>query len=134
MDLRQYFMDLRAIEAELEGSKTRDGVVYVTSIFHREKNSTAGSTLSASCRNAARVITDGTHRVATPQEVENFMEMQAIALEETIKAEQLKKKQYIVVVDQKQPSETGALGGNPFRLTGNEGGGRTAGKTGDKTD
>ncbi len=108
MDLRAYFNDLRGTEAELE-QVAKDGVVYVTSVFHREKNSTPGSTLSATPRNAARVITDGTHRQATSDEVKAFFAHQRKQLEHTTKMEQLKKQQYIVVVDQHQPSQSAML-------------------------
>lgn len=104
MDLKAYFADLRATQAKLD-QKAEDGVVYVTSVFHRERNSTPGQTLSASTENAARVITDGTHREATVEEVAAFHQRQREELERTTKSEQLKKKQYIVVVDQHQPSE-----------------------------
>lgn len=114
MDLRQYYNDLRAKESELEKvAKAQDGVVYVTSVFHREKNSTAGATLGASPRNAARVITDGTHRDATEDEVRAFYIRQQEQLSATTKMEQMKKKQYIVVVDRNEPSESAMLGGLP---------------------
>ena len=104
MDLKEYFQDLRAEEAKLEKSHP-DGVVYVTSLFHRERNSTPGSTLSATCRNAARVITDGTHREATQEEIDGFMRHQQEQLRKNTQSEQMNKKQYIVVVDQKADAE-----------------------------
>lgn len=110
MDLKEYFRDLHAKEAELE-KKYPDGVVYVTSLFHRERNSTPGSTLSATCRNAARVITDGTHREATKEEIESFLEHQQEQLRRNARAEQANKKQYIVVVDQKETSGEPAFAG-----------------------
>jgi hypothetical protein len=110
MDLREYFGDLHAKEAELE-KKFPEGVVHVTSLFHRERNSTPGSTLSATCRNAARVITDGTHREATQGEIEGFALHQQDQLRRNTAAEQANKKQYIVVVDQKESAEPVFAGG-----------------------
>jgi hypothetical protein len=104
VDLKEYYRDLHAIEADLE-KRHDDGIVYVTSLFHRERNSTPGSTLSATCRNAARVITDGTHREATSEEVDAFLLHQQDQLRRNAKAEQMNKKQYIVVVDQKETFE-----------------------------
>lgn len=112
MDLKLYYQDLRATEEVLRSkSRATDGVVYVTSVYHREKNSTAGQTLSAEPRNAARVITDGTHREATKDEVAAFHEQQQIELRKNVKMEQLKKQQYIVVVDQHQPNQAAAVHG-----------------------
>ena len=110
MDLRAYFGDLHAKEAELE-KKFPEGVVHVTSLFHRERNSTPGSTLSATCRNAARVITDGTHREATQEEIDGFMRHQQDQLRRNTQSEQMNKKQYIVVVDQKESAEPVFAGG-----------------------
>jgi hypothetical protein len=98
MDLIQYYNDLNKIAAKLEQDFPNQPV-YVTSTFNRDRNSTAGVTLSASYRNAARVITDGTHRIATPAEVAKFIEMQEKNLENSIKAEQRKNKQFVVMVD-----------------------------------
>ena len=104
MDLREYYRDLHKVEAGLEKNNP-DGIVHVTSLFHRERNSTPGSTLSATTRNAARVITDGTHREATSDEVLGFLKQQQDQLRINTAAEQKNKRQYIVVVDQKADSE-----------------------------
>ena len=101
MNLREYFDDFRRVESQLE-KEHADGVVYVTSVFHRERNSTPGSTLSATCRNAARVITDGTHRLATEEEIKGFLAHQQTELRKNAASEQKNKRQYIVVVDQKE--------------------------------
>ena len=100
MDLKEYFKDARAEEARLE-AKHKDGVVHTTSLYHRERGSTAGATASATCRNAARVITDGTHREATEEEIDRFLQHQQDQLRRNSAAEQANKKQYIVVVNQK---------------------------------
>jgi hypothetical protein len=100
MDIVSYYGDLAKIEADLK-DKFKDRVVYVTSLFHRERNSTAGAVLSATPHNAARVITDGTHRLSTKEEIEDFLQHQQEELERSTISEQAKKKQYIVVVDQK---------------------------------
>ena len=113
MDLKSYFDDLHKAEAEFE-KKHPDGVVYVTSMFHRERNSTPGRTISASCRNAARVIADGTHREASKEEVDAFLAHQEDELRRNTSAEQKNKRQYIVVVDSdRQAAPVGVFPGVP---------------------
>ena len=102
MDLKEYYRDLRKKEAELE-KEYPDGVVYITSLFHREKNSTPGSTCSARWFNAARAITDQTHRIATREEVQGFLQHQQDELKRNTQSEQRNKKQFIVVVDRDEP-------------------------------
>jgi hypothetical protein len=111
MDLKEYYRDLHAIEAKLE-DKHPNGVVHVTSVFHRERNSTPGTTLSATCRNAARVITDGTHREATEEEIAGFLDHQQKELRRNTMSEQKNKQQYIVVVDQKENVADSIFAGN----------------------
>lgn len=116
MDLKEYYNDLRKTESDLEskcgqGKRYPDGVIYVTSLFHRERNSTAGRTLSATTRNAARVITDGTHREATEEEIINFLDHQQDELRRNTAAEQKNKRQYIVVVDQNDKTGENAVFG-----------------------
>lgn len=96
MDLKEYFTDFRKIEAKLSQDHP-DNIVHVTSKFYRERNSTEGSTASATCRNAARVIADGTHRESSEDEIEAFYEHQQKELEKNSRSEQLKKQQYVVV-------------------------------------
>lgn len=103
MDLREYYKDLHRTEAELE-RRFPDGEVFVTSQYHREKNSKAGRTISSTCYNAARVITDGTHREATDAERESFLALQEKNRIAAIRQEQMKKQQYVVVVDPDQPA------------------------------
>lgn len=98
MNLQEYFQDKRKLMVVLDKDHP-DGVVHVTSVFHRERNSTPGATASATVSNAARVITDGTHREATPAEVREFLAHQERQRVMVARSEQLKKKQYIVVVD-----------------------------------
>lgn len=109
MDLKEYFADKRTVEAQLEREFPND-IVYVTSVRHREKNSVAGQTLSATHANAARVITDGTHRLATAEEVRGFLELQNSNRLKSVKAEQAKKQQYIVVMDGENLSDAGLMG------------------------
>jgi hypothetical protein len=102
MDLKEYFGAIRTEAARLEKSDhDRKGFIHVTSIFHRERNSTAGRTYSATYLNAARVITDNTHREATRAEVDGFFAHQDQELRKNMAMEQKNKKQYIVVVDEK---------------------------------
>jgi hypothetical protein len=97
MDLKQYYGELAEKEEELLKSSGKNKVVYVTSRFYRERNSTPGATVSATPYNAARVITDGTHQLATQEEIAKFVKHQQDELTKNIKAEQSKKQQYVVV-------------------------------------
>ena len=101
MDLRAYYNDKHAKMAELEKSSP-NGAVYVTSLFNRERNSQAGATLSATIENAARVITDGTHRLATQEEVDAFIKMQEKNRAAVARSEQERTKQVVVFVDERQ--------------------------------
>ena len=106
MDLRSYFTDLNAKQAELV-DKFGSNPVYVTSIFNRDRGSVEGTTLTASPRNAARVITDGTHREATKEEIAKFLAHQQTNLTEIMKSEQRKKQQFVVMMT---PAEAGLSG------------------------
>jgi hypothetical protein len=97
MDLKAYYSELSEKEAELLKGSGKNKVVYVTSKFYRERNSTPGSTVSATPANAARVITDGTHQLATQEEIAKFIKHQNDELTKNIRAEQSKKQQYVVV-------------------------------------
>jgi hypothetical protein len=102
MDLKLYFDDYKKNVAKLE-KEHPDGVVHVTSLFQRDRGSTPGSTASATCTNAARVITDGTHREATEEEIDAFYQRQQDELRKNIRAEQAKKQQYMVVMGEGNP-------------------------------
>jgi hypothetical protein len=104
MDLRQYFMDKREEEAKLK-QQFPEGVVYVTSKFYRERNSTAGAVFSATISNAARVITDGTHRVSEEPEIRSFLDHQEKELRKHAMAEQGKRQQYMVITSGVTPQE-----------------------------
>ena len=105
MDAKEYFQDLRQTEAGLM-KKNKSNLVYVTYVKNREKNSTAGSTMSADAYNTALVITDGTHRIATSEEIRGFIDLQERNRVTAIKAEQRKRQQLVVLTDDRQPSES----------------------------
>lgn len=98
-NIREYYTDLRNTEKEFQRNYPA-GVVHVTSLFNRDRGSTAGTTTSATCYNAARVVTDGTHRLSTPEEIEAFEAHQQRELIRNQAAEQRNKKQYLVVLNQ----------------------------------
>lgn len=104
MDAKEYFQDLRQTEAGLT-KKYKGNLVHVTSVKNREKNSTSGSTMSADAYNAARVITDGTHRIATSEEIKSFIDLQERNRVSAIKSEQRKRQQLVVLTDDRQPAE-----------------------------
>ena len=107
MDLKSYYADIRAKESEL-ARKYQDGVVYITSLYHREKNSTEGATCSATCKNAARAIVDQTHREATPEEVKQFIQLQHSNKVKAASMEQNRNRQYVMVVNENEKELTGS--------------------------
>lgn len=100
MNMRDYYSDKLLEERRLR-DKHPNGVVFVTSVFNRDRSSVAGQTLSATCSNAARVITDGTHRESTKDEIKAFITHQQQQKVSLALAEQKNKQQYVMVVDRK---------------------------------
>ena len=104
MDLRQYFSDKREEMANLK-QKFPEGVVHITSKFYRERNSTAGATYTATIENAARGITDGTHRLSEDNEIQEFNDHQERELRKHARSEQAKRQQYMVITSGVTPQE-----------------------------
>jgi hypothetical protein len=50
--------------------------VFVCSVFNRDRNTTAGSVALANRRLGAQRIIEGTHKVATPEEIEGYLDLQ----------------------------------------------------------
>jgi hypothetical protein len=71
-------MDLRALRRDILKKKTEleqaypSGYLYVTSLDNREKNVSAGTVTEVNIPNAARVLTERTHAVSTPEEIEAY--------------------------------------------------------------
>jgi len=104
MDLREYFGELRVTEKDLE-KKHPNRVVYVTSVKNSMKNSTPGATFSTTPYNAARGITDETHRLATDDEIQAFIDHQERNRVTNQRSEASKKKEIVVVMDRSQVRE-----------------------------
>lgn len=104
MDLREYFGELRKTETRLI-DKFPNRVVFVTSVKNSSKNSTAGATYSTTPYNAARGLTDETHRESTTDEIEAFMAHQENNRVETQRSEAKKRKEIVVVMDRQQVHE-----------------------------
>ena len=96
MDTRAYFSEVRELEQRLESEHGQ--IVHITSLKHRDKNSTAGATYSARPYNAARCIVDETHRLATKEEIAAFEELQKRNFAESTRSEAKKKQQVVVPV------------------------------------
>jgi len=103
MDVRQYYSDRRKIAVDLV-KQFPDGIVYITSIFNRERNTTEGATCSVGIDNATRCLVEGTHRLATEEEIDRFNQLQETNRVEAAKGEQRKRQQYVVVVNEGDPS------------------------------
>jgi hypothetical protein len=71
MDLKAFKRDMLKKQAELELAHP-SGYLYVTSQYHREKNVAAGTVTEVNIPNAARVLTERTHAVSTPEEIEAY--------------------------------------------------------------
>ena len=54
------------------------GFCLVASVFNPEKNSTPGCLTEVTVADAARLLTDGTHRVATADEVSAYTNRQGV--------------------------------------------------------
>ncbi len=104
MDLREYFGEVRKVEKELEG-KYPNRTVYITSVKNSMKNSTPGATFSATPYNAARGIADETHREATAEEIQAFLDHQERNRVMNQRSEAGKKKEIVVVMDRQQVRE-----------------------------
>lgn len=104
MDLREYFTGLRTTEAEL-AKKYPNRVVYVTSVKNSMKNTTAGATFSTTPYNAARGMQDETHREATAEEIQAFLDHQERNRVMNQRSEAGKKKEIVVVMDRQQVNE-----------------------------
>lgn len=107
MDLTAYFAEKREIAAHLVDVYGKNGVVHITSLRHRESGTTAGTTLSATIDNAARVIANGTHREATRAEITAFMQHQERNRVTSMTMEQARKREFVVMVDSQAPSMAG---------------------------
>ena len=101
MDLVEYFRNVRS-EEKLLDQKHPNRVVYITSVKNSAKNSLAGMTVSATPYNAARAITDETHREASDTEIKLFLEHQERNRLDTQRSETRKKKEIVVVMDRGQ--------------------------------
>lgn len=108
MQVKEYYSDIHKLQRELE-EEFESGEIFLTSVFNRDKNSVAGCVSTASPENAARVIVDGTHRLSTDDEVKEYKKMLEDNRVAIAKAEQQKKQQYIVVVDQKADNASAVL-------------------------
>jgi hypothetical protein len=67
MDLQQYWKDRRAIQNGLP-----EGDVFLVSIENPRRGWTGGIVTEVSREIAARDIAEGSHRIATPEEVEAY--------------------------------------------------------------
>lgn len=98
MDLQEYYKNIRKEEARLKeefGTRT----IYVMSVKNSSKNTLPGKVHAASHYNAARVLVDETHRLATEDEVRGYLDHQEDCRQEALRSEARKKKEVVVVMD-----------------------------------
>lgn len=75
MDIQKYYQQVRLTREELT-KQIPSGFCLVMSVANLEKNSTAGNLCEVTVADAARLLTDGTHRLATPEEVDGHRSAQ----------------------------------------------------------
>lgn len=71
MDIPAFRAAIRAKRSELAADYP-DGCLYVTSLNNRLYNTTAGKVCEVTVDNAARLLTQETHRIATESEIAAF--------------------------------------------------------------
>lgn len=75
MDTQTYYAKIRETREEL-AKQNPQGFCLVISVANLEKNSTAGTPCEVSLYDAARLMTDGTHRVANEKEADAYRNRQ----------------------------------------------------------
>jgi hypothetical protein len=78
MNNESYYSDLRAKTNAL-AAQYPDGCLLVVSVSNRLKGSTGGTIAEVDTANGARIILDGTHREANPEEARLYREAQELA-------------------------------------------------------
>jgi hypothetical protein len=92
MDLKRYWAAVRKEEAGLPGAP--DEPVFIVSQDNELSGTTAGKVSAASRQYAARWIAGGTHKLASPEEIERYIADLKARTEAIAKAE-LEKKQTV---------------------------------------
>lgn len=80
-ELEEYYDD---VDEEI---KKRPSAVYVISVRNRQAGTTPGAVSIVTVGHAAQLITDGTHEIAKPEQIEGYLKAQADRLEQVRSAE-----------------------------------------------
>jgi hypothetical protein len=92
MDLKKLWNAIRTVEASLPG---KDGdPIYIISVENEVTNTTAGSISAAPRQYAARWIATGTHKLASPEQIEQY-HAELKARTDAINRTELEKKQTV---------------------------------------
>ncbi len=75
MKTAEYYAEVRKMAARLD-EQFPQGFCVLTSVANRDKNTVAGNVTEAANDNAARCLVEGTHRLATEDEVAEWREHQ----------------------------------------------------------
>lgn|ERR1019366_2285300 len=97
MTSETYYSDLRAKKDSL-AAQYPDGCLLVASVANRLRGSTAGNVCEVDIANGARLLLDGTHREANPEEVQLFREAQELQARVTTDPLQAARKQFGLLV------------------------------------
>lgn len=102
-NVNKYYADIAAKRTELAGQFPQ-GDCLVISVNNQDKNSTAGNMAEVPVGMAARLLVEGTHRVATPEDHKAFKDGQEKARKD-IAAANLEnvRKQFSDVLGGKRP-------------------------------
>jgi hypothetical protein len=71
MDVKQHNQDIADAVRELS-PRYPDDTVIVMSLTNRDRNSTAGRVVEVNVKQAAKLVVEKTHRLATAEEIEAF--------------------------------------------------------------
>lgn len=91
MDIKSFVARMQEKRKELEGQYPK-GYCLVQTVFNPNTNTVGGVTCEVSVDQAARLITEGSHRLATKEEAEVFRKQQEDARADIL-AEEIRKRQ-----------------------------------------
>jgi hypothetical protein len=87
----------------IEGQPANGVSKFITSVRNFSKGTTPGSVCEVSSRNSARFIFDGTHRLATTEEVSTYLEERAAEYQVHRNTELARKQQMVVYTSAAAP-------------------------------
>ena len=100
MDIKEYWREVRSTQSALQASLTPDNpTVHIVSIANKTKGTSDGSVCEVDAETAARMIVDGTHKVASTEQVAGWMDRQSVTLKQNQVIELERKQQFAMPED-----------------------------------